>query len=142
MGGKIKIHFVDLPQMQETPNKVDTTTSAHPTNRRGETTNQVCGIPPIGMNSEVASTTLPSGSTSTTNDPTTTTNADYAANVPPETLANCHPKPGVKLTMQSINVCGLKGKLEIKEFRETLERHDISLLSETKLDNADIRDRR
>ena len=96
------------------------------------------GIPPNGMNSEVASTTNPSGSTRTTNDPTTTSNADYAANVPPETLANRHPKPGLKLTMQSINVCGLKGKLEIKEFRETLERHDISLLSETKLDNADI----
>ena len=41
------------------------------------------------------------------------------------------------LSVQSINVCGLKGKLKIPEFRDNLKCYDISLLSETKLDNAD-----
>ena len=42
------------------------------------------------------------------------------------------------LSIQSINVCGLKGKLKIPEFRENLKLFDISLLCETKLDDADI----
>ena len=36
-----------------------------------------------------------------------------------------------------INVCGLKSKLDIPEFRDTLKVHDISLLCETKLDECD-----
>ena len=41
--------------------------------------------------------------------------------------------------MQIINVCGLKRKLlDIPEFKDTLTKHDISLLCETKLDKADI----
>ena len=56
------------------------------------------------------------------------------------------PTPGIdattpepyRLSMQIINVCGLKRKLLLEPFRETLSQFDISLLCETKLDNADI----
>ena len=41
------------------------------------------------------------------------------------------------ISIQMINVCGLKSKLDIPEFRDTLEVYDISLLCETKLDEAD-----
>ena len=41
------------------------------------------------------------------------------------------------ISMQSINVCGLKSKLDIPEFRDTLKVYDISLLCETKLDECD-----
>ena len=40
--------------------------------------------------------------------------------------------------MQIINVCGLKRRLKVKECRKTFQRTDISFLSETKLDDADI----
>ena len=39
--------------------------------------------------------------------------------------------------MQIINVCGLKGKLDIPEFKNNLRLFDISLLCETKLDKID-----
>ena len=45
---------------------------------------------------------------------------------------------GVNLSMQTINVCGLRRKLDIKEFRDTLQRYNISFLCETKLDDMDI----
>ena len=41
------------------------------------------------------------------------------------------------ISIQMINVCGLKSKLDIPEFRDTLKAHDISLLCETKLDECD-----
>ena len=41
------------------------------------------------------------------------------------------------LSIQAINVCGLKQKLKIPEFMNTLKLYDISLLCETKLDDAD-----
>ena len=40
-------------------------------------------------------------------------------------------------SMQIINVCGLKGKLDIPEFKNNLRLFDISLLCETKLDKMD-----
>ena len=44
-----------------------------------------------------------------------------------------------QVSMQILNVCGLKRKLlDIPEFKDTLIKHDISLLCETKLDKADI----
>ena len=44
-----------------------------------------------------------------------------------------------QVSIQSINVCGLKRKLiDIPEFKTTLNKYDISLLSETKIDDADI----
>ena len=45
--------------------------------------------------------------------------------------------PTTSFSMQMINVCGLRGKLDIPEFRNTLEMYDINLISETKLDAAD-----
>ena len=44
---------------------------------------------------------------------------------------------GENLTIQMINVCGLRGKLDIPEFRDNLKVYDISLLCETKLDECD-----
>ena len=44
---------------------------------------------------------------------------------------------GENLTIQMINVCGLKSKLDIPEFRDNLIVYDISLLCETKLDECD-----
>ena len=41
------------------------------------------------------------------------------------------------LSFQIFNVCGLRNKLDIPEFRDTLEMYDISLLCESKLDKAD-----
>ena len=41
------------------------------------------------------------------------------------------------LSLQAINVCGLKQKSKIPEFMNTLKLYDISLLCETKLDDAD-----
>ena len=43
----------------------------------------------------------------------------------------------MKLSLQIINVCGLRRKIEIPEFKDALKSHDISLLCETKLDDAD-----
>ena len=43
-----------------------------------------------------------------------------------------------QISIQMLNVCGLKRKLlDIQEFKNTLLKCDISLLCETKLDNAD-----
>ena len=44
---------------------------------------------------------------------------------------------GENLTIHMINVCGLKSKLDIPNFRDTLKVYDISLLCETKLDECD-----
>ena len=41
------------------------------------------------------------------------------------------------LSLQIFNVCGLRNKLDIPEFRDTLEMYDISFLCESKLDKAD-----
>ena len=41
------------------------------------------------------------------------------------------------ISIQMINVCGLKSKLDIPEFKDALEACDISLLCETKLDQVD-----
>ena len=41
------------------------------------------------------------------------------------------------LSIQMVNVCGLRNKLDIPEFRDTLEMYDISLLCESLLDKVD-----
>ena len=48
------------------------------------------------------------------------------------------PTQSNQVSFQIINVCGLKRKLlDIPEFKDTLIKHDISLLCETKLDDVD-----
>ena len=43
-----------------------------------------------------------------------------------------------KLKLFCLNVCGVKSKLKYNEFTETIEKYDIVILLETKLDDLDV----
>ena len=108
---------------------------------KGSTNNQARGIPNISPGQTITSTTSASSltfttgtnistriTTSTTNpcnptptNGTTSTTRPINLNATPRaTVTNaCYVTP--ELSLQIINVCGLKGKLEIPEFRDTLK---------------------
>ena len=81
---------------------------------------------------------LSTGTTTTTNHAATTNDAGNGRR--PGLNKDHMDPPGPqqrKLSLQILNVCGLRRKIEIPEFRNALKSHDISLLCETKLDDAD-----
>ena len=78
--------------------------------------------------------------TSATNTSSLTNRSTNVTSRNTPTGTNTPTAASVKLSMQAINVCGLKGKLINDVFRKKLSEFDISFLSETKLDDADIDD--
>ena len=124
----VTLHLETLTRLQTTTDGVNQ--AGQPT-RASSTVNLPDGTTnlPKATASEMTSAT---NTSSLTNRSTNVTSRNTPTGI------NISIASSVKLSMQTINVCGLKGKLINDDFRKKLSEFDISFLSETKLDDADI----